>query len=228
MPFDKIYCLHLADAHSRYLTSQYAFEKVGILDQVEYWWTVKRPFISKCIDKFPNLKNWYYDCYIDKKPSVYNNVFNCAYEHYTMIKQSYIRGFESIMIFEDDIYIHVDKENFENVMNSIPKDYDVIQFFDTFRWDWNQFNNVFFGENKGITSFIKLDTGKMKLSTIAYALSRRAMKEIIDMYDKFGLLIADKIFEKIDTSKLNYYVPEYIMMSPINNNDDNSNIVVQL
>ena len=226
LPFDKVYCLHLAEAEYRYVTSKYYFEQVGVLDQIEYWWTVKRPFDCNCIEYFPALKNVYYDNYVSKNSSVYAAVFNCAYEHYTIVKQAYLRGFNSILIFEDDVKIHVNKEQFENIMNNVPSDFDIIQFYDTDRWYRKQaYEIVDILENKDFTKFIKPPTNLDKYSTLCYALSRNGMKEVIDIHDRLGLAIADKIFNEIDMTKLNYYIPEYITISPLRCTDDASYIL---
>lgn len=226
LPFEKAYCLHLAEANERYESSKSEFKKVGILDQVDYWWTVKRPFISKCADKFPELKDKYYDQYLEINPNVYNGVFNCAYEHYNIIKQAYIRGIESIIIFEDDVYFYVDENKFESIMNNIPNDFDIIQFHDSKRWYNDQYDQVQYNiKNNDITQFIKTNNDYYKLSTLCYALSRKGMKEVIDIHDKLGLTIADRVFNLIDIAKFNYYVPEYIVISPINMYDSASYIL---
>lgn len=36
-------------------------------------------------------------------PDIYGAVFDCAYNHYSIIKQAYLRGFNNILIIEDDI-----------------------------------------------------------------------------------------------------------------------------
>ena len=36
-------------------------------------------------------------------PDIYCAVFNCAFEHYTIVKQAYLRGLNNILVFEYDI-----------------------------------------------------------------------------------------------------------------------------
>ena len=45
---------------------------------------------------------------------------------YTIIKQSYLRGFEHILIFEDDFSL-MKEDIFNKFMSCLPEDFDIIQ-----------------------------------------------------------------------------------------------------
>lgn len=206
LPFDKIYCIHLAESKDRYNNLMNQFTKLNIQDQVDIWWTCKRD-ISKVIgNELKTLHTSYYDKLLKQNEDIYSGVFNCSFEHYTIVKQAYLRGFQSILIMEDDIIFHEDLDYINQIFNKIPNDYDVIKFYNAFS------NGVWFSTNFVIQSditqpinYILCNDDCFYNSTLCYALSKRGMKLLLDEYDK-NFVPSDIALNNIKSFDLNYYV----------------------
>ena len=95
--FDEIFVIHLADNKERMLNIDEQFLKLEIKPTIYY--TTKRSFSNKIANVFrPQIETDYYnEKYIENK-NVYGNVFNCTLAHYDIIKTSYERGLERILI----------------------------------------------------------------------------------------------------------------------------------
>lgn len=52
----------------------------------------------------------------------------CTASHLQVVKNARERGDPYVMVFEDDFEFLVSKEEFENVLASLPEDYDVVMF----------------------------------------------------------------------------------------------------
>ena len=132
LPFDKIYCLHLSEDKERENQIKKQFKFLGITKQVDIWWTCKRDISNKIGKMITSLHTKFYNTYSKNNNKLYGNVFNCSFEHYSIIKQAYMRGFNNILIIEDDVVFNRDKEKIQYIMNNIPDDYDIIKFFNEF------------------------------------------------------------------------------------------------
>ena len=170
LPFDKIYCLHLAESSERLNSSKKEFFEIGIYDYVDYWWTCLHPY-TKEIHDFLSYTNRF------RNRVYYANNYNCTRNWYEIIKTSYLRGYEHILCFEDDIKFNVTKEEFEKYMKEIPNDYDIIRF------GYTDKNNTF--ENN--ESLYVEDYGHFIYGAEMFALSKNGMKYYIDYMDEhFG------------------------------------------
>ena len=137
-PFDKIICLHLVEDINRYNSIIDQIKYFGIEDKFEFWYTCKKsPITNQIGNNMNNLKDGYYESIKRKNPDVYGNVFDCAYNHYNIIKTAYLRGFNNVLIIEDDILFNKDKKILETLFNNIPQDYNIIKFYYSF------INNIF-------------------------------------------------------------------------------------
>lgn len=219
-PFDKIICLHLVEDKKRYNSIINQVKYFGVEDKFEFWYTCKKSPITNLIgNNMDNLKDGYYENKIKTNPNVYGNVFDCAYNHYNIIKTAYLRGFNNILIIEDDILFNKDKNFLEILFNDIPQDYNIIKFYYSF--DYNKFN---ISELKYVDKSYK-QFYKYMFSTLCYGLSRKGMEIIIDEYEN-NFAAADVILENIknnDEKNDKYYILSYQKLcKPIG---DNSNIV---
>ena len=111
--------------------------------------------------------------------------------HYNIIKTSYERGFNSILICEDDVNFIDNKNTILDVFNRIPKDYDIIKFY-------NLCDTDYFEKDLKITTYKKINyilqnRGGLG-SAMIYALSRNGMKIYIDYVETYGLMVSDDIF----------------------------------
>ena len=191
------------------------FKKLGIENQVDIWWTCKRN-ISKDIGKtLISLHSKYYQYYDKAYPhfNVYGNVFNCSLEHYTIIKQAYLRGFKSILIMEDDIEFIDNREAIVKMFENLPKDYDLIKF-------WSYYMAVtdvkpYSGEDDMFYPFINGFDGAY--STVMYALSRKGMERYIELMDKKFSIADEPFIGFMNTKKYKSYVAKYYICMPRQN-----------
>jgi GR25 family glycosyltransferase involved in LPS biosynthesis len=200
LPFEKIYCLHLAEAKDRYTNVLKEIEKINLENEVDFWYTTKKPINLVIGNNINTLHTSFYDKTANINEYAYGAVFDCAYNHYSIIKQAYVRGINSILIFEDDFKFK-DIDILNDIVDDIPNDYDVIKFYNHC---YNKDNII----NDNIY-FELLDENNYKpyyRSTLCYALSRNGMKAIIDEYEnKFG--ISDIVLDTLRTNKdIKFYV----------------------
>ena len=185
LPFDKIYCLHITERQDRFEFSKEEFIKMGIYDDVDYWWTCHHPY-TKEIHSFLLNNN------IFRTDNPYNreSAYNCARNWYEVIKTSYLRGYEHILCIEDDIKFNISKEDFEKFMKRIPDNYEVIRF--------GYLDGHIFKNNE---CFYIQDYSKFIYGNQMFALNRSGMKYYIDYMDEhYGE--ADFPFACIDYIKL--------------------------
>lgn len=210
LPFDKIYCLHLSDNTNRYTHMINEFKRLGIESQVDFWWTCKRPISTKIGNYLTELHTDFLDNIYNTNNRVYGGVFNCAFEHYTIIKTSYERGFNSILIIEDDIKFINNINLIEWTFNNLPDNYCCVKFYGSV-YIWMQQPYYIFDYNKQQDFSNKNFTNKC-YSTALYCLDRTGMKKYIDAFDK-QIRPADMIFE--DFLSDIYYVKQPLCISQI-------------
>ena len=172
LPFDKIYCLHIAERPDRFESSKNEFIKIGIFDDVEYWWTCHHPYtkeIYECLVSNGHFRT--YDCYSP-------NAYNVSRNWYEIVKTSYLRGYEHILCIEDDIKFNISKDDFDTFMKRIPNDYDILRlgYIDTYK--------AFVNNSE---CFYIQDYSNFIYGTMMFALNRKGMKYYIDYMDEhFG------------------------------------------
>jgi GR25 family glycosyltransferase involved in LPS biosynthesis len=190
----------MAESTDRYNHMMQEFDKLGITNQMNIWWTCKRKISTTIGNQLPSLWSPTYDTIKLENPNVYAGVFNCAMEHYTIVKQAYLRGFESILIMEDDFTFKKDV-NFKDLFNNLPQDWDAIQYYmHPLYYDGNA-SKVFRMAEK--YSYVKSKVGIT--GTNMYALNRKGMEYYINFMDNdFGY--ADKPFREGKFLDLNFYI----------------------
>ena len=135
--------------------------------------------------------------------------YNLVREFYQIIKTSYLKGYEHILIFEDDFSL-IKEEILELYFDKIPQDWDILQLsylFNEYQYDCNK---LFNSEDL----WIKKHFGAW--SNNGLGLSRKGMKYWIDFIDK-EFVAADipthesknniKWYGKINQNNLNHYIP---------------------
>jgi GR25 family glycosyltransferase involved in LPS biosynthesis len=219
LPFDKIYCLHLAEAKERYDSVLEECEKINLENEIDFWYTTKKPINATIGNNTPSLHIPYYDIIFDNNKYLYGACFDCAYNHYSIVKQAYIRGFNSILIFEDDIEFNDDIDLLNTIIENIPNDYDVIKFINT-----EIYHKKFQIKHIGYFRLIN-EKNNFLYSTLCYALSRKGMKVLIDEYES-NFTCADIVLDNIRSNddikfyslKLNMFCnPKSKFESTINN-----------
>ena len=138
----------------------------------------------------PNLYN--------KGVSITNGgVFNCTREHYTIIKQAYLKGLNSVAIIEDDVSFYNDFNLWELYMNNIPQDWDILRI--------GSLRSIAERQYCDNTSNLWVLQENVLWGTQFYALNRKGMKYIIDFIDT--------VYTPIDLplayyrSDINVYIP---------------------
>lgn len=202
LPFDKIYCLHLAEDTQRRENVLSEIKKINLENKVNFWYTTKKPINSIIGNSIQTLHTGFYDQVKEKtNPNIYGAVFDCSYNHYSIIKQALLRGIESILIIEDDIVFNNDLNMLKSVVDNIPKDYDVLKLYSTHNprlfmqlqytppeyaliHDTDYFNRL--------TVENQYEIGKYyKYSTLCYALSKKGMEALVAIYESNYFLPSD-------------------------------------
>lgn len=203
--FDKIYVIHLASRKDRLENIKSQFSKVGL--DYEIWWTTKRPFSTKiALSAFNDtIRDGYYDSIETHNKETYGSVFNCTFEHYTVIKQAYERGMENILICEDDINFIADPSIINIAFNNLPNDYTLIKYWGTYI-NYNCFDKT--------NLFIKFSSD---LSTLCYTLSRKGMEQYMNSVEN-KFVAADTAFKGMpDEGK---YITTIPIAKPVGFNSD--------
>lgn len=208
LPFDKVYCLHLAENKQKYDLMMQEYEKVGITDQVNIWWTVKRNISALIGNNIKSLHSKWYDICRQTNPLIYAAVFNCAFEHYTIVKQALLRGFDTILVFEDDIKFIDNIEAVEKAFTNLPDRWDVLKFCNGS--NCRQFNIPDYNGEDDL--WYKVDyVYKSEESTACYAFNRKAMEFYIECMDRF-FIYADGIFPIFIDKEFEYYDTKYLVV----------------
>ena len=97
---DKIYVIHLTQSLDRQEKISKLLNKLNL--PFEFWWSTYA-YPKGIGEKFPGLKTKYYDRVSLYVPDVYDKVFGTALNHYNIIKTSYERGMNNIMILQYNI-----------------------------------------------------------------------------------------------------------------------------
>lgn len=219
--FDKIYILHLSNNTDRYVHILNEFKRMNLSDKIDIWWTCKRNISIDIGNNLNSIHTRYYDDFKRYNKDIYAAVFNCAFEHYTIIKTSYERGFNNIMIFEDDICFIENREYFDKCISLIPDNYKICKLYHTNNslnicTDFSKSENLFKkcnNHNKYLTS----------LSTAAYCLNRIGMELMINSYHK-NFTCADKVFENIDQNDIYINTKKIIYINPLFESNIRANI----
>ena len=200
--FDKIYVIHCVENEERMKNIEYQIKENNI--DLDIFWACYLPHSYICANSL----------IFSNKGRAFDNAseFNLTRNFYTIIKTSYLRGFNKILIFEDDFSL-MKRDVLNDFMSHIPEDFDIIQFSLLFKKDMYNFNDLN-KEYKNDKYFIKAPFGAW--SNNGLALSRNGMKYYIDKIDK-EFLAADYVpfesankydlFGKTESSNLNHYFP---------------------
>jgi len=191
LPFDKIYIINLVTNKNRHDNCVKEFNKIGVDEKdLTFWYATRNNFLKGIENVIPTLKYDWYDKMQIYDDNTYSRIFDNAYYHYNIIKTSYERGFNSILVCEDDVNFIDNTDIVLNVFNRMPQDYDIIKFYNMCD------NELEFNKTDNIQYILEPNRGYLA-SAMIYALSKNGMKIYIDYIENNGLLICDLIFEKL-------------------------------
>lgn len=219
--FDKIYILHLSNNIDRYYHILNEFKRMNLSDKIDIWWTCKRNISVDIGNNLNSIHTPYYDDSKKHNKDIYGAVFNCALEHYTIIRTSYERGFNNIMIFEDDICFAENREYFDKCLSLIPNDYKICKLYHSNNLlhlckDFSKTENLF----KLSNNYNKTTTS---VSTAGYCLNRKGMELMIESYHK-KFNCADRVFENINQENIYVNTKKILYINPLFESNLNLNI----
>lgn len=121
--FDHIYCLHCLDYADRKPELDVELERVGILNSgiFEYYYSTKSPLLDYMRKAMREAGCASFVTEIDAH-------FYCTYEHYRILKDALLRGFERVLIIEDDVRFLKDLTKLQTLIESTP-DVDYVNYF---------------------------------------------------------------------------------------------------
>lgn len=195
--FDKVYVIHCVEDNQRYNNIIYQKEKSGL--NFDIWWTTKsHPFSEQMLNGI--LLSGYGRYIINK------NELNLVREFYSIIKISYDRGFNNILIFEDDFSL-MKNEYINEFISNMPEDFDIIQFSTLSNKKLFDYTELIDKYNNGIL-FTEVNAGFW--SNNGLALSRNGMKYFLDYYNNEFVAADIPQFEFNNTNKFfgNTYIKE--------------------
>jgi GR25 family glycosyltransferase involved in LPS biosynthesis len=205
--FDEIHCILYVESQERCKNVQNTFKKYNI-NNVQYTYTFNKPFwgLLNIKDSLPSIQTSYYDYIYETNKNIYNRVFDCALNHYNIIKSAYLRGLEHILVFEDDINIIVEPDIFDSIIDKIPNDFDIIKFYnglDQNNLPKTELNNIEYTKN---FNYLQDENNNDCLSSMMIGYSRKGMKRYIDDIEECGIQCSDLYYSKfIKEQQLNIY-----------------------
>ena len=150
------------------------------------------------------------------------NEYDCTHNHYSMIKQAYDKGYDYCLIMEDDIRFYSNKDVWEDYLEYIPKDFDIIQF-GGFTADPNIRKYLIDYKEMRPMWFKHPDVPVWNASM--YALSRKGMEYYIEFIDKFFWVADGPLYSAArDRQDLNTYLCNIPLAIQEDKNIDHSDI----
>lgn len=193
--FGNIYVLTMSNRHDRQQHIIHQLEQIGLQDKndINIIYATPFPYNNIIADAF-NATN--------KGKFTKPNEFDCARNHYGMVKRSYDLWHNRCLIIEDDILFINDESIWDKYINAIPDDFDILQF-GGFTVDPNV--TKYLGEDK-IPWTKHKDVGLWNCSM--YALSRKGMEYYIRFMNKIFWVADGPLYKApINDKIINTYMP---------------------
>lgn len=202
--FDICYVLNLSDRKDRRnnMETQFKemnFDNINESTWLRYHYTTKFPYNSLIASAFNES---------GKGRFTKANEYDCARNHYAIVKECYDRGFSNILVMEDDIKFLKNNETFLTFIHNIPVDYDILQFggFTTNPRAKNILekydDNIYWTTHKDVALW----------NASMYALSRKGMQYYIAFMDKFFWVADGPLYKAPINDKI---IKSYISTIPL-------------
>ena len=218
--FDNIFCINLAKRKDRKDLLQPKLKKLGI--SVEWFRGYDGSLLSQFVDEnVPVLRTPGY--------------IGCLLSHLEVMKIALDRGYDKILILEDDIAIHKNiRTEFDIVINQMESDsvdWDILyighaSFSEPYTLgfddgNWTSINNHSY--NRKYTKTIN------SWACHGYALNRKAMEEILDYYDKNGYVyeldrVLAGVYQGSDKLKIYSTYPQLVVQNDTTSDNDPTGI----
>lgn len=122
--FDKIICIHYLPYTERFENIKSELKRVGILDlpQFEWYETIDNNYYRYVLNGSPDNR-------IDKgQISVNETNINYTIDSYSLLKKLLVKGYERVLIIEDDVVFHKDLGYIFDMIQNTPKDFDIVNY----------------------------------------------------------------------------------------------------
>ncbi len=216
--FDKIFCINLERRSDRWEKINSKFKDFGL-----------------SVEKFRGYDGQLLKHFVDENIRVRRTggYLGCLLSHLEIYKTALSRGYERILILEDDVAIHKNLHlEFERVANELRvENWDLLylgsaNFTESFRLDGNFKKNEVI-KNYTIPNFLHYDKATNSWSCLAYAVNRKTMEYILDYYEKNGyvseidLVITSEVQNNPDFNCLKV-MPQLFMQDDLTSDNDAS------
>lgn len=204
--FDKIWCLTSCN-FDRLTEQKKEFNRIG-LDVNFYYNPQIPPSVYGMTTKYMKTKH-YIKIFKRGNKNVFRNALNCFVGHYNIIKTSYLLGYNKILVFEDDVKF-LDGLDFDEILNKVPDDANIVQFYDCHRKKDKTCYTDYHGEDD---LFRKTDGNEIYRGFQLYYMDRSIMEFYLNYYNDNTPECADYFYGHIDCDKFNFYVPNYSIIN---------------
>lgn len=203
--FDEVHCILSLGRDDRIQNVNKVFKEYDIKN-VHYTYTFNKPIYKNIRNSYSSIVTPFYDKLNDIDPIIYNRVFDCALNHYNIIKSAYLRNLNSVLVFEDDINFVVNKNIVNKVIDLMPEDYDILKFYngdDQIRLGITTESNIEYTKR---FKYFEGITYQDFYSCVMVGYSRKGMKAYIDKIEENGIAACDIYYEHlIKENKINVY-----------------------
>lgn len=203
--FDEVHCILSLGQEDRIQNVKKVFNEYNIKN-VHYTYTFNKPIYKNIRNSYPSIVTPFYDSLNEKDHIIYNRVFDCALNHYNIIKSAYLRNLNSVLVFEDDINFIVNKNIVNKVIDLMPEDYDILKFYngdDQIRLGITTESNIEYTKR---FKYFEGITYQDFYSCVMVGYSRKGMKAYIDKIEENGIAACDIYYEHlIKENKINVY-----------------------
>lgn len=135
------------------------------------------------------------------------NEFDCARNHYAIVRKALDLGYEHLLVIEDDIRFLKDQDKLMEYINVLPDDYDIIQFGG---FTDNLKIEKYLTSPEDFHYFEHKDVGCW--TTAMYALSRKGMQYYLAFMDKLFWVADGPLYKAPINDKL---VKSYLSKIPL-------------
>lgn len=211
---DAIYVLTLSNRQDRTQGIINQLRNIGMdnMNEVNFIYATPFPYNNLIANAFNTTKKGKFT-----KP----NEYDCSRNHYSIVRQAYDRGYDKVLVIEDDVRFLNDVDLFIKTIDDMPKQADVFQF-GGFSADINL--NKYITDNvDGINWVEHNDVGLW--TTSMYALSRKGMQFYLACMDKYFWVADGPLYIAPRNNKLvNSVMNKYPLVIQADKNDVSSDI----
>ena len=153
-------------------------------------------------------KKFYEGSLMSKYKNLNDYIIDCTINHIFCLNHAKLMGYDHILITENDLYFHKDKQVIVNVLDNMPEDYDICLLH-------KGFGQIKKYENKYNEYFIEHNLYEI-FSTACYALSKKGINDYLNLLCSeyfficdvaYSFLTCKKYFTTTDIGITRYEVP---------------------